>query len=96
MYVFNYYSKLISRPFGYEWVYLPLHKVAATPFHIQGGGGEVYVNIAFYCKLYCGQSDASNYLLITFLQHYCTSGNIHEVLIFGLFTKFRIREFSFF
>ena len=25
-----------SRPFGYERVYLPLHKVPDTPFHIQG------------------------------------------------------------
>ena len=24
------------RPLGYERVYLPLHKVADTPFHIQG------------------------------------------------------------
>ena len=27
---------LTLRPFGYERVYLPLHKVADTPFHIQG------------------------------------------------------------
>ena len=26
----------IIRPFGYERVYLPLYKVANTPFHIQG------------------------------------------------------------
>ena len=25
------------RPLGYEKVYLPLYKVAYTPFHIQGG-----------------------------------------------------------
>ena len=25
----------ISNPFGYERVYLPLHKVADTPFHMQ-------------------------------------------------------------
>ena len=25
------------RPFGYERVYLPLDKVADTPFHIHGG-----------------------------------------------------------
>ena len=27
---------LTYRPFGYERVYLPLYKVADTPFHIQG------------------------------------------------------------
>ena len=26
----------MESPFGYERVYLPLHKVADTPFHIQG------------------------------------------------------------
>ena len=26
----------IRRPLGYERVYLPLYKVADTPFHIQG------------------------------------------------------------
>ena len=29
------YTRII-RPLGYERVYLPLHKVADTPFHIQG------------------------------------------------------------
>ena len=28
---------LIYRPLGYERVYLPLYKVADTPFYIQGG-----------------------------------------------------------
>ena len=28
---------VVYRPLGYERVYLPLHKVADTPFHIQGG-----------------------------------------------------------
>ena len=28
--------QMIYRPLGYERVYLPLYKVADTPFHIQG------------------------------------------------------------
>ena len=36
-----------NRPFGYERVYLPLWKVADTPFHIQGD--EMYQsNIHLY------------------------------------------------
>ena len=31
----------ICRPLGYERVYLPLCKVADTPFNIQGGGGDM-------------------------------------------------------
>ena len=27
---------VVIRPFGYKRVYLPLHKVADTPFHIKG------------------------------------------------------------
>ena len=30
-----------NRPLGYERVYLPLYKVAVTPFHIQGEGISV-------------------------------------------------------
>ena len=26
----------VYRPFGYERVYLPFHKLADTPFHIEG------------------------------------------------------------
>ena len=37
----------ITRPLGYERVYLPLHKVADTPFHIQGdvlsSGGQCHL-----------------------------------------------------
>ena len=29
-------NDLLYRPLGYERVYLPLYKVADTPFHIQG------------------------------------------------------------
>ena len=29
-------TTVIYRPLGYERVYLPLYKVADTPFHIQG------------------------------------------------------------
>ena len=29
---------IVIRPLGYEKVYLPLYKVADSPFHIQGDG----------------------------------------------------------
>ena len=32
------YAQDLIRPIGYEMVYLPLCKVADTPFHIQGDG----------------------------------------------------------
>ena len=35
----------LFRPFGYERVYLPLYKVADTPFHIQGSDFSYITNI---------------------------------------------------
>ena len=32
------------RPLGYERVYLPLHKVADTPFHIQRDDISMHIN----------------------------------------------------
>ena len=32
------------RPSGYERVYLPLHHVTDTPFHVQGGGGAIMLD----------------------------------------------------
>ena len=33
--IYSFHTVLIHRPLGYERVYLPLYKVADTPFHIQ-------------------------------------------------------------
>ena len=33
-------NTILYRPLGYERVYLPLCKVADTPFHIQEGGSD--------------------------------------------------------
>ena len=40
---FNYNSKYAYRPLVYERVYLPLCKVADTPFYIQGDDISSYV-----------------------------------------------------
>ena len=43
-------SSLIHRPRDYESVYLPLCKVAVTPFHIEGGGGgDISYKHAYKC-----------------------------------------------
>ena len=35
-----------GRPLGYERVYLPLYKVADTPFHIQGDTNHMLASLA--------------------------------------------------
>ena len=43
--------RCIYRPLGYERVYLPLYKVADTPFHIQGD------EMLYKCLVFAGQAD---------------------------------------
>ena len=47
---------LIQRPIGHERVYLPLYKVADTPFHIQGDDMSLKGNnnhFSFNCEMSC-------------------------------------------
>ena len=65
--------EVMYRPLGYERVYLPLHKVTDTPFHIQGGmtatlhvisKEEIYVVVTQ--KPICFTQQAQN-ICITFI-----------------------------
>ena len=51
------------RLFGYERVYLPLYKVADTPFHIQS---TIFTTISFLLK----NIRILNFLLIDFIQYF--------------------------
>ena len=44
-----------NRPLGYERVYLPLCKVADTPFHIQGDEMSDQIKQTTIAKIFCGR-----------------------------------------
>ena len=57
----------MTRPLGYERVYLPLYKVADTPFHIRGDGECVFTG----CEdtLYTWWSFHGVFVHMTLAQH---------------------------
>ena len=57
-------------------------------------GGRLTLKQYKFDIIMLGDNVCSNKILL--LDKYCRSGNFHEFLILGLFTKFRIREYSFF